>query len=388
MISHWQLSDSQRDLVRETRRFAEKEIAPLAARWDAEAQVPRSHAKALAAAGFFGMMFSERYGGKGYSGLEAVLVIEEIARHCAVSARMMVDHNFGAVGAVLNYGSDEQRDAVLPAVACGDALISIAMTEPEIGSDLSSLATSARVEGNWIVLEGRKRWITGAGERDLTLVVARFNEVPGSKGIGAVLVEAGTTGFEAGERIPTLGVRGVREGELILRQVRVPKGNLVLEPGDGFRRLMSAYNGQRVGASAVALGIAQGAFDYAVSYADSRRQFGRRLTDFQATQFKIADMTLDLEAARGLVYRAAAHAVDTVADRYEASLAKAASAEMAIRVTNTAMQIMGGEGYRQGHPVERMLRDARMFTFGGGTTEMQRLHIASHVLGRRLPQRK
>lgn len=383
---NFELSPEQCQLLERVRAFAQAEIAPYAARWDAEEHIPREHVQKLADFALFGMTFPERYGGKGYSALDAILVIEEVSRHCAVSGRLIVDHNFGAVGTILNFGTEEQRQRVLPAIARGEKLISIGMTEPEAGSALTDLTTTAREEGDVYVLNGCKRWITGAGEREYTLVYARFGDVPGAAGIGALLVEEGTPGFRAGTRIPTLGVRGLREGELIFENARVPKANLVVPPGSGFRHLMSAYNGQRVAASAVAVGIAQGALDYALAYADQRHQFGRRITDFQAIQFRLADMALEIEAARLLVYRAAANAQDTIADRYEASLAKAYSAEMAIRVTNAAMQVMGGNGYSREHPVERMMRDARMFTLGGGTSEMQRLGIAAHLLGRRLPQ--
>ncbi|MCO5195143.1 MAG: acyl-CoA dehydrogenase family protein [Anaerolineae bacterium] len=382
------LSSTQQELVASARTFALAEVAPFAAQWDADEAVPRSHVQKLADAGYFGMTLPIEYGGRGLTTLDAILVIEEIAKQCAISGRLIVDHNFGAVGTILNFGTEEQRQRVLPTVARGEKLISIGMTEPEIGSALTDLTTAARVEGDTIILNGRKRWITGAGEREYTLVYARFDAVPGAKGIGALLVEQGYPGYRPGPRIPTLGVRGVREGELIFEDARIPLANLVVPPGSGFGRLMSTYNGQRVGASAVALGIAQGAFDYALAYADNREQFGRKLTDFQAIQFKLADMTMELEAARWLIYRAATNAKKTIADRYESSVCKVVSAEMAIHVTNAAMQLLGGNGYSREHPLERMLRDARMFTFGGGSSEIQRIGIASHILGRPLPQHR
>jgi 3-sulfinopropanoyl-CoA desulfinase len=382
----FQLSDGQKALVDEVKAFALAEVAPLAARWDEEQYIPRPQIQKLADAGLFGLTFPNEYEGRGLPALEAVLVIEEVARHCGISGRLIVDHNFGAVGTILNFGSEAQRQRVLPAVARGEKLISIAMTEPEAGSALTELQTSARREGADLVLNGTKRWITGGGERELVLVYARFDDVPGPEGIAAVLVESDRPGFQAGPRIPSMGVRGLRESYLYLEDVRVAEDNLVVGPGSGFKRLMSAYNGQRVAAAAVCLGLAQGALDYGVAFADARRQFGRRITDFQAMQLKIADCTIDLEAARLLVYRAAANARQTIADRIEASLAKAYAAEMAIRVTNEAIQLMGGDGYSRLHPVERMARDARAFTLAGGTIEMQRLAVAADVLGRRLLQ--
>ncbi|MDX1522300.1 MAG: acyl-CoA dehydrogenase family protein [Anaerolineae bacterium] len=383
---NFQHSEQQKQLVAEVRDFALAEIAPHAARWDAEEHIPRSQIQKYAEAGWFGMTMPPAYGGGGRSALEAVLVIEEVARHCGISARLIVDHNFGAVGTILNFGTEEQRQRVLPAIARGEKLMSIGMTEPEAGSALSDLTTSATTDGDHYLLNGRKHWITGAGEREYTLVYARFDAVPGTAGIGAILVEEGTPGFSYGPRIPSRGVRGVREGVLRFEDARVPQTNLVVPPGGGFGHLMSAYNGQRVAASAVALGLAQGAFDYALAYADRRQQFGRRTTDFQALQFKLADMAIDLDAARLLVDRAAASARATITDRYESSLAKVFVSEMAIRVTSAAIQLMGAEGYGRHHPVERMFRDARAFTLAGGTAEMQRLGIATHILGRSLPQ--
>ena len=381
-MMNFNLSDEQKKLVAEVRDFALAEVAPVAARWDEEQHIPRSQIQKLAGFGLFGLTFPKTYGGRGLSALDAILVIEEVARHCGISGRLIVDHNFGAVGTILNFGTEEQRTRVLPGVARGETLLAIAMTEPEAGSALTELTTSARREGDVFVLDGAKRWITGGGERELLLVYARFDDVPGPEGIGAILVEMERPGFRTGQRIPSMGVRGVRESYLHFEAMRLPVENLVVAPGAGFKRLMSAYNGQRVAASAVCLGLAQGALDYAIAYANQRRQFGRRITDFQAIQMKIADCTIDLVAARLLVYRAAANAHQTITDRIESSMAKAYAAEMAIRVTNEAIQIMGGDGYSRLHPVERMARDARAFTLAGGSIEMQRLAVAAEVLGK------
>jgi alkylation response protein AidB-like acyl-CoA dehydrogenase len=382
----FQLSSDQKELIDQTRQFTEAEIAPFAAKWDAEEHIPRSQIQKYADNGWFGMTMPEQYGGRNFSTLEAVLIIEEVARHCGISARLIVDHNFGAVGTILNFGTEEQRQRILPAVCSGEKLMSIGMTEPASGSALTELTTSAVEDGDDFIINGAKRWITGAGEREYTLVYARFDQVPGPKGIGAIMLEDGMTGFTYGPRILSLGVRGVREGVLKFDNVRVPKANLVVPPGSAFGNLMSAYNGQRIGASAVALGLAQGAYAYALAYADQRQQFGKRITDFQNTQFKLADMAIDLDAARLLLYRAAANARATITDRYESSVAKVFVSEMAIRVTSGAIQLMGGEGYGRHHPLERMFRDARAFTLAGGSAEMQRLGIASQILGRSLPQ--
>lgn len=381
-------SPSQKLALDKTRQFALREIAPFAAQWDRDEHIPRHQIRKYADAGLFGMTIPEEYGGKGRSALDAILVIEEVARHCGISGRLIVDHNFGAVMTILNFGTAEQRQRVLPQICTGEALMSIGMTEPEAGSALTELTTTAREEEDHYVLNGKKHWITGAGEREYTLLYARFGEVPGPKGIGAILVHQDMPGFKYVERIPSMGVRGVQEGVLEFNDMRVPKKNLVVPPGSAFSHLMSAYNGQRVGASAVALGIAQGAFDFAKKYADKRRQFGKRITDFQAIQFKLADMAIELDAARFLIYRAAAQAKMGITGRYESSVAKVYASEMAVRVTSEAIQLCGAQGYSRNLPLERMYRDVRCFTLAGGSAEMQRLGIATSILKRSLPQNR
>lgn len=372
--------------IAEARQFALQEIAPYAAKWDRDEHIPRKQIQKYADAGYFGLTIPAEYGGHGLAALDAVLVIEEIARHCGISGRIIVDHNFGAIITILNFGTEQQRRRVLPTVCTGATLMSIGMTEPDAGSALTDLVTNAVADGDDFILNGKKHWITGAGEREYTLVYARFEDVPGPKGIGAILVQQGMPGFNYAGRIPSLGVRGVQEGILEFDNVRVPKQNLVVPAESAFGNLMSAYNGQRVGAAAVALGIAQGAFDFAKAYADERQQFGKRITDFQTTQFKLADMAIDLEAARYLVYRAASNAQSAITDRFESSVAKVYASEMALRVTNEAIQLCGAEGYGRHLPLERMYRDARCFTLAGGSAEMQRLGIATVLLQRPLPQ--
>ncbi|MEM7344197.1 MAG: acyl-CoA dehydrogenase family protein [Chloroflexota bacterium] len=382
------LSEAQQALVSKTREFALKEVAPYAAKWDQDEHIPRKQIQKYADAGYFGLTIPSNYGGHGLSALDAILVIEEVARHCGISGRLIVDHNFGAIITILNFGTEEQRQRVLPTVCNGETLVSIGMTEPEAGSALTDLTTTAIEDGDDYILNGKKHWITGAGEREYTLVYARFGNVAGPKGVGAILVHQDMPGFHFAGRIPSLGVRGVQEGILEFKDLRVPKANLVVPPGSAFGNLMSAYNGQRVGASAVALGIAQGAFDYAKDYADNRTQFGKRITDFQAMQFKLADMAIEIEAARFLIYRAASNAKAAITDRYQSSVAKVFVSEMAVRVTSEAIQLCGAQGYGRNLPVERMFRDARCFTLAGGSAEIQRIGIATKILGRSIPQHR
>lgn len=360
--------------------FVEREVAPRAANWDEQEQVDPRHVQRLADAGLFGMTLSRDVGGRGMSTLDAARRVAMVARGCGVSARLVVDSNFGAVQILDKFASQEIRQRYLPAIRSGEKLIAIAITEPGAGSAANELETRAEREPDGVVVNGKKRWITGAGERDLYLVFARFDEVPGAKGVGAVLVEAQTPGVRDGDREPTMGLRGLREAELIFEDCRVPEENQILDRGN-FGKLMAAYNGQRVGAASVSLGLARGALDIAVAYARQRKQFGRPIGEFQAIQMLLADMAIQLDAA-ALLIEQAAESSDRYGfpDRYATSVAKTFASEAGIFVTNSAIQVLGGNGYSRNFTVERMARDARMFTIGGGTTQMQRIAIARALL--------
>jgi alkylation response protein AidB-like acyl-CoA dehydrogenase len=243
------------------------------------------------------------------------------------------------------------------------------------------LTTAATRDGADYVLNGEKRWITGAGVSQLYLVFARFDGVARAPGVGGLLVEATTPGLSVPKVRWMMGLRGMPEGDVVFRDCRVPGDNVLVPPGDGFKRLMTSYNAQRVGAATVALGIAQGAFDLAVAYANRRQQFGRTIGEFQGLQWKLADMHIQLQSARLLIYHAAANAGDGFPDALEAATAKVAAAEAAVAVTNAALQVHGAVGYSCELPLERMVRDARMFTIGGGTVEMQRNLIAARIRG-------
>lgn len=360
--------------------FVDREVAPHAATWDEQEHLPREQVAKLAGAGLLGMTLSADVGGSEATTLEAARAIAEVASGCGVSARVIVDSNFGAVQILDKFAPDAIRQRYLPLVRRGERLIAIAITEPEAGSAANELTTRAERHGDEIALYGTKRWITGAGERELYLVFARFDDVPGAAGIGAVLVPADTPGVRDGNREPTMGLRGLREAELHFEGCRVPAEHVIVEPG-GFGSLMAAYNGQRVGASAVALGLSRGALEVAVAYAKERRQFGKPIAEYQAIQILLADMAIQLDAAE-LVVERAAKTEDRYGfpERYETSVAKTFASEAAIFVTNSAIQVLGGNGYSRHYRVERMARDARMFTIGGGTTQMQRLAVAATLL--------
>jgi alkylation response protein AidB-like acyl-CoA dehydrogenase len=374
------LTAEQEAIRARARALADHEFRERAARWDEREEYPWDNVKQLVESGLMGMAIPTAHGGQGKSLLDVVLVIEQVARVCGVTGRILVDSNLGAVGAIVEFGSEAQKRKYLPRVVQGDKP-AIAITEPHAGSAASDLETRAEPSGDSWILTGTKRWITGAGVSRTYVVFCRFDGIPGPEGIGALIVEADTPGLSVTRRERAMGMRGIPEGEVVFDRCRVPGENLLL-PAGGFKRLMAAYNGQRVGAATVALGLAQGALEAAVRYAGERHQFGQPIGHFQGLRWMVADMALQVEAARQLIYRTAANAGRGLPDMIEAAMAKILAAETAVRVTNDALQVFGASGYSRDLPLERMVRDARMFTIAGGTVQMMRNVVAGSWLGR------
>ena len=374
------LTHQQIDLQTRAREVADNEFGARAAGWDEREEYPWENVERLVDEGWMGTSIPTEYGGRGHCLLDVILLIEAVARACGITGRILVDSNLGPVGAIVHWGSEDQKQRYLPQVVKGDKP-AIAITEAGAGSAASDLETTASIEGSDVVLNGRKRWITGAGVSRTYVVFCRMDEIPGSAGIGAVIVESESPGLHIGKRERAMGMRGIPEAEVILEGCRVPEDNVLLGSGS-FKQLMSAYNGQRLGAAAVALGLAQGAFEQAVHYAGEREQFGRPIGAFQGLRWMVADMAMKIEAARQLIYRAAANAGHGLPDMNEAAMCKTVAAEMTLAVTNQALQIFGANGYSRDFPLERMVRDARMFTIGGGTVEMLRNVVADRFLGR------
>ena len=384
------LTLAQRQLQEKARELAEGPIAARAAEIDRTEEYPWDNVALLKEAGFFGMTIPAAYGGQGASYLDAVLVIEEMAKCCGITGRIVVEANMGAIGAIMKYGSEAQKRRAADLVLDGDKP-AICITEPEAGSAASEMTTRAERRGNGFVVNGKKHWITGGGVSRLHLVFARvFDEEGAEEGIGGFLAfRDETKGLKIGKREPAMGLRGIPEAEIIFEAMWLPADALVLPPRGlkkGFADLMNAYNGQRVGAATVALGLAEGAYELALGYTKERKQFGRPICEFQGVQWMLADMAIGLAAARSLVYQAAAGAGDGFPDPTEAAQAKILAADTAIKVTNDALQLFGAAGYSRNRPLERMARDARMFTIGGGTAQILRTFLASRLLGRRLPQ--
>jgi alkylation response protein AidB-like acyl-CoA dehydrogenase len=310
-----------------------------------------------------------------------------------VAGRVAVEANMGAIGAAMAYGSETQRKLAARLVLAGDKP-AICITEPEAGSAATEMRTTAVRRGDRWILDGEKTWITGGGISKLHVIFARVIEGGREQGIGGFIVERKGDGDPEGlivaRRIPSMGLKGMPEAELRFAALEVADDMVLRPPGGfakGFGALMDAYNAQRCGAAAVALGIAQGAFDRALAYAQSREQFGRPIAEFQGLQWMLADMAIELDAARAMIWRAARSAGPAgFPDRMLAAQAKVLASDTAIRVTNNALQIWGAAGYSRDNPMERHVRDARMFTIAGGTAQVLRTQIAASLLGRRLPQ--
>jgi alkylation response protein AidB-like acyl-CoA dehydrogenase len=386
------LTPNQRRLQQEARRIADTVIAPRAAEVDRSEAYPWDNVAALRDAGLMGYTIPQAYGGAGGSFLDAAIIIEEMARVCGVTGRIAVEANMGAISAVMHYGSEAQKRLAAELVLGGDKP-AICITEPDAGSAATDMTTRADRRAGHYVLNGRKHWITGGGVSRLHLIFARiFDENGRRQGIGGFLAvrdDAGTTqGLIIGRREPAMGLRGIPETEVIFEDLLIPDDMVLCNTAGrphGFADLMDAYNSQRVGAATVALGLAQGAFEAATNFARERHQFGRPIAEFQGLQWMLADMAVGLNAARLGIHQAAASA-DPFPDPLLAAQAKLLASEMAIRVTNDALQMFGARGYSRNFPMERMARDARMFTIGGGTAQVLRNFIAGKVLGWKLPQ--
>ncbi len=385
------LTAAQRHLRDRARELA-REAAAQAAETDRTEQYPWPMVRRMAEAGFLGMTIPHEWGGAGASYFDAVLAIEEFSKACAVCGRIVVEANMGAIGAVMAYGTPEQKRLAAGLVLAGDKP-AILITEPEAGSAATEMRTRAVRRGDRWIIDGDKTWITGGGVSRLHLVFARVVEDGEERGIGGFLVVREGDDPPPGmtvRRIPSMGLRGMPEAEIALRGVEVPDSMVLRPPGGwarGFGRLMDAYNGQRVGAATVALGLAAGAYDHALGYAKRRRQFGRPIAEFQGLSWMLADMAIEIEAARAMVWRAARSAGPAgFPDRLAAAQAKVLASEMAIRVTNAALQVWGAAGYSRNNPMERYVRDARMFAIAGGTAQVLRNQVAELILGRKLPQ--
>ena len=383
------LTKDQIALKDAARELAETTFKPTAAATDSSEAYPWDNIAKLRDGGFMGMTIPTEYGGRGLSYMDTVLVIEEMARCCSTMGRITVEANMGAIGAVMKYGSVRQKRLAADYVLAGDKP-AICITEPDAGSAATEMTTTAVKRGGKYIINGKKHWITGGGVSKFHLVFAKIMENGVSQGIvGFIAILDETPGLVIGRRTPAMGVRGIPETDVSFTDMEVPEDMVVIPPSglkNGFAGLMNAYNAQRVGAGTVALGIAQRAFEEARDYALNRMQFGRPIAEFQGLQWMLADMSISLKASRALLHDAADGAGDGFPDILAAAQAKVLASETALKVTQDALQIHGSMGYARDLPMERLTRDARMFTIAGGTAQILRTQVASAILGIKLPQ--
>ena len=388
-----QLTPEQLALQSRAAALADGVVRARAAEIDATRAYPWDIVAALKAERFMGMTIPRELGGEGRSFLDTVLVVEQLARACTVTARIVVEANMGAISSVMAYGTTDQKRMAAALVLAGDKP-AICITEPDAGSDAGGMTTRADRRGNRWVLNGRKHWITGGGVSKLHLIFARaFDEAGEELGVGGFLAVRGEAeGMRVVRHETTMGLCGMPEAELAFEEMEVTP-DMVLMPPSGFQRgfaeLINAYNSQRVGAGTVAMGIAAGALEHAVAWAKSREQFGRPIGEFQGLQWMLADMQTQLTASRLMLYAAAASRGpngSAFPDPGLAAQAKMLASEAAIRIVNDALQVFGARGYSRDYPLERMARDVRMFTIGGGTAQVLRTLVAGRMLGWKLPQ--
>jgi alkylation response protein AidB-like acyl-CoA dehydrogenase len=378
----FELSADQREIQALAREFAQAEIEPNAAAWDREHGFPRELLGKLAGLGLLGVCIPEEYGGAGADFLSYILVLEELSRADAGVGVTVAVHTSAVTLPILRFGTDEQRSRFVPPLARGEAIGAFALTEPDAGSDAGSLRTAATADGDGWTISGSKQWITNGSFGGTVLLFARTDpDTPGAKGVSAFILDGDQVRVTREEE--KLGLNSSSTVDLVIEGARVPRDRLLHEEGKGFNVAMATLDGGRIGIAAQALGIAQAAYDVAREYALERRQFGQRIADFQAIQWKLADMSTELDAARLLVYRAAWLKQEGRPHAEEGAKAKLFASEMARRQTAEAIQVLGGYGYTKEFPVERYYRDAKITEIYEGTSEIQRLVIARSILGLR-----
>ncbi|SMP58990.1 acyl-CoA dehydrogenase [Anoxynatronum buryatiense] len=367
-------------LQRMYQEFAETEVKPLAEEVDETEEFPVETVKKLARYGFMGIPFPKEFGGEGGDVLAYAMAVEELSKVCATTGVIVSAHTSLCATPIYEFGTPAQKEKYLVPLAKGEKLGAFGLTEANAGTDASSQQTTADLEGDEYVLNGSKIFITNAGYADTYVVMAMTDKTKGNKGISAFIVEKDTPGFTIGKKEAKMGIRGSATCELIFENCRIPKDNLLGTEGKGFRIAMQTLDGGRIGIASQALGIAAGALEQTVNYVKERKQFGKPIAAFQNTQFQLADMNTKVEAARLLVYKAAVQKQNKMPYSKEAAMAKLYAAEVAMEVTTKAVQLHGGYGYTREYPVERMMRDAKITEIYEGTSEVQKMVIAAHLL--------
>ena len=373
------LTSEQKLFQKTIREFCEKEIKPIANKIDKEEYFPKDLYKKMGQMGLMGMTVPQKYGGAGIDRVSYMIALEEISRICGSTGLTIEAHNSLGIGHIYEHGTEEQRKKYLPKLCSGQGFAAWALTEPNSGSDAAGAQTTAVLEKNEWVINGTKQFITSGDIADVTVVMCKTDKEKGAKGISAILVEKDTKGFKVGQLEDKLGIRGSHTAELIFENCKVPKENLIGTQDMGFIGAMNILDRGRTAIGAMSVGIAQAALEDSLDYAKQRQQFGSSIGKFQAIQWMLADMATEVEAARLLVYRAAFLEDQGIKFTKEASMAKLFASEMAMKVTNKAIQIFGGYGYTREYPVERYFRDIKLCTIGEGTSEVQRMVIARQL---------
>ena len=387
----FQLTEQQRELQDAARTFARRELPDLAREMEEkDFPVPPEMVRRYGEMGFLGVNLPQRYGGLGLGHLDALLVLEQFAWVSNAVAFPVFEALVGPVRTVERFGSEALKARIVPEVVSGEATVAVSMSEPDAGTALTDLSTRAREDDGHFILDGTKRWTSGAGHARYYVVYTRLSDAPGAKGIGALLVDKNMDGVSFGKREELMGFRGIETRDIAFDGVRVPRENLIVPEG-GFGRLMSAFGLERCGNATQALGLAAGALDQATEYVQQRTAFGKPIVDFQAVQLRIAEMAMQVEAARLLIYRAAANAEHNdggLPSVFESSVAKCYANEIVRSVTADGMQVMGGYGYHKEYGMEQRVRDGFAWGIAGGTTDVQKTNIAAALIGRRFDQRR
>ena len=381
------LNEQQQALQETVRKFAKKELQDIAKEIEKNDQPPgRDLLKRFAELGFLGVNLPVEYGGAGLSHFDAVLVLEEIAKISIAVAFPIFESSFGPALAISSFASLELKNTILPKVCSGDMVVAVSMSEPNAGSALTDLTTKAEIKQDKVILNGQKRWCSGAGHADAYVVYSRMSEEKGAKGIGAVLLEKNAKGFSFGKPENHMGFRGVPSADMYFDNVEIPLKNIIV-PAGGFKKLMEAFDLERCGNTTMSLACAQSSYDYALNYIQERKQFGKAIIDFQAVQLQLAEIKMKIDASRLLLYRAVVNADRDLPSVADSSIAKCFANEIAREVTGKCVQLMGGYGYSKEYPIEQKMRDAWGWGIAGGSIDIQKTNIASALIGRRFNQR-
>jgi len=366
-----------RDLAK---KFSDSEVGPIAAKIDSEGQIPKDLISKLGETGFLGIYVPEEYGGAGMDYLDYSIIVEELSRNCASTGVFVSAHTSLCIWPILHFGTDEQKKKYLPKLATGEYIGSFCLSEPNAGSDAGSLTTFAEDKGDHYELSGMKNWITNGKEADIAIVFAKTRKTDDYKGMSVFIVETNSPGYSIIKIEDKLGIRGSSTAQLAFDKVKVPKENLLGPIEKGFRVAMATLDGGRIGIASQALGIAQGAFDYALNYSKERVQFGKPISALQGLQFMMADMSTKIAASRLLIYDASQRKNKELPYSLQSAHAKLFASEAAMWVTTKAIQICGGNGYTKEYPLERFFRDAKITEIYEGTSEIQRVVIAANEL--------